>query len=31
VLEHRGQGRDHPVLAGVPETSYLKFLVLQMV
>lgn len=31
ALEHRGQGRDHPVLAGVPETSYLKFLVLQMV
>ena len=24
VLERRGAGRDHPVLAGVPETGYLK-------
>ncbi len=31
LLERRGQAHDHPVLAGVPETSYLKFLVFQMV
>jgi 23S rRNA (cytosine1962-C5)-methyltransferase len=24
ILEARGQARDHPVLLGVPETSYLK-------
>ena len=29
VLERRGAGRDHPVLLGVPETGYLKCLVLQ--
>jgi 23S rRNA (cytosine1962-C5)-methyltransferase len=27
VLEKRGQSRDHPVLLGVPETSYLKCIV----
>jgi 23S rRNA (cytosine1962-C5)-methyltransferase len=26
LLERRGAGRDHPVLLGVPETSYLKCL-----
>lgn len=31
LLEHRGQGHDHPVLAGVAETAYLKFLAFQMV
>lgn len=31
VLERRGAGRDHPVLLGVPETGYLKCLVLQVV
>lgn len=31
LLERRGQGRDHPVLAGVPETGYLKYLAFQMV
>lgn len=31
LIEHRGQGRDHPVMAGVPETSYLKLLVFQMI
>jgi 23S rRNA (cytosine1962-C5)-methyltransferase len=29
VLERRGAGRDHPVLLGVPETRYLKLLVLR--
>ncbi len=29
VLERRGAGRDHPVLLGVPETRYLKCLVLR--
>lgn len=29
VLERRAQGRDHPVLLGVPETHYLKCLVLR--
>jgi len=27
ILERRGAGRDHPELAGVPETRYLKVLV----
>ncbi len=31
VLERRGAGRDHPVLLGVPETRYLKVLVLRVV
>jgi len=30
VLERRGAGRDHPVLLGVPETRYLKVLVLRV-
>ena len=29
VVEKRMQGRDHPVLLGVPETYYLKCLVLR--
>jgi 23S rRNA (cytosine1962-C5)-methyltransferase len=29
LLERRGAGRDHPVLLGVPETRYLKLLVLR--
>ena len=24
ILEMRGQGRDHPILASMPETEYLK-------
>jgi len=31
ILERRGAGRDHPALAGVPETEYLKCLVLQVI
>jgi 23S rRNA (cytosine1962-C5)-methyltransferase len=31
LLERRGAGRDHPVLLGVPETRYLKCLVLRVV
>jgi 23S rRNA (cytosine1962-C5)-methyltransferase len=31
VLERRGAGRDHPVLLGVPETRYLKCLVLRVI
>lgn len=31
LLERRGAGRDHPVLFGVPETRYLKCLVLRVV
>ena len=30
LLERRGAGRDHPVLLGVPETRYLKCLVLRV-
>lgn len=30
VLERRGQGWDHPVLLGVPETHYLKFALLEV-
>jgi 23S rRNA (cytosine1962-C5)-methyltransferase len=30
LLERRGAGRDHPVLLGVPETQYLKALVLRV-
>jgi 23S rRNA (cytosine1962-C5)-methyltransferase len=29
IVEKRGQARDHPVLLGVPETRYLKCLVLR--
>jgi 23S rRNA (cytosine1962-C5)-methyltransferase len=29
VVETRTQGRDHPVLLGVPETCYLKCLILR--
>jgi 23S rRNA (cytosine1962-C5)-methyltransferase len=31
VVERRTQGRDHPVLLGVPETLYLKCVVLRVV
>ncbi len=31
VVEKRTQGRDHPVLVGVPETSYLKCFILRKV
>lgn len=31
VLEKRMQGRDHPVLLGVPETYYLKCLILRKI
>ncbi len=31
LLERRGAGRDHPVLMGVPETRYLKVLILRVV
>ena len=30
VLEKRGQAKDHPVLLGVPETEYLKCVILQV-
>jgi 23S rRNA (cytosine1962-C5)-methyltransferase len=30
VIEKRGQGWDHPVLLGVPETYYLKFALLEV-
>jgi 23S rRNA (cytosine1962-C5)-methyltransferase len=30
VIEKRGQAKDHPVLLGVPETAYLKCVVLQV-
>lgn len=30
VLENRGQAKDHPVLLGVPETAYLKCVILQV-
>jgi 23S rRNA (cytosine1962-C5)-methyltransferase len=29
LIEKRGQARDHPVVLGVPETAYLKCLILQ--
>jgi 23S rRNA (cytosine1962-C5)-methyltransferase len=29
LLEQRGQGPDHPVLAGMPETRYLKCFIVQ--
>ncbi|MDQ6708280.1 MAG: class I SAM-dependent rRNA methyltransferase, partial [Acidobacteriota bacterium] len=31
VLERRTQGRDHPILLTVPETHYLKCLILQVI
>ena len=31
VVEKRMQGRDHPVLLGVPETYYLKCLILRKI
>ena len=31
VLERRTQGRDHPILLTVPETLYLKCLILEVV
>ena len=30
ILESRGQAKDHPVLLGVPETGYLKCLILSV-
>ena len=30
VVERRGAARDHPTLLGVPETRYLKCLVLRV-
>lgn len=30
IVELRGHAKDHPVLAGVPETSYLKCLIFQV-
>lgn len=30
LLEQRGQGPDHPVLAGMPETRYLKCFIVQV-
>ena len=30
VIERRGQSRDHPVLLSVPETAYLKCVILQV-
>jgi 23S rRNA (cytosine1962-C5)-methyltransferase len=29
VIERRGAARDHPALLGVPETRYLKCLILR--
>jgi 23S rRNA (cytosine1962-C5)-methyltransferase len=31
IVEKRMQGRDHPVLMGVPETYYLKCFILRRV
>jgi len=30
LLEQRGQARDHPILAAMPETRYLKYFLLQV-
>lgn len=30
LIEKRGQARDHPVLVGVPETAYLKCVIVQV-
>jgi len=30
LLEQRGQARDHPILAAMPETRYLKYFLLQI-
>jgi 23S rRNA (cytosine1962-C5)-methyltransferase len=29
IVERRTQARDHPILLGVPETQYLKCLILR--
>jgi 23S rRNA (cytosine1962-C5)-methyltransferase len=31
IVEKRMQGRDHPVLVGVPETHYLKCFILRRI
>ena len=31
IIERRGQSRDHPVLMGVPETQYLKCIILRAI
>ena len=31
IIERRGQARDHPVLLGVPETFYLKCLIVEVI
>jgi 23S rRNA (cytosine1962-C5)-methyltransferase len=28
LLEHRAQSKDHPIIIGIPETHYLKCLIL---
>jgi 23S rRNA (cytosine1962-C5)-methyltransferase len=28
VMENRGQAKDHPAVLGIPETAYLKCLIL---
>jgi len=30
ILEKRGQGKDHPMLAAAPETQYLKCFITQV-
>ena len=30
LVEKRGQSKDHPILLGVPETAYLKCLILYL-
>jgi 23S rRNA (cytosine1962-C5)-methyltransferase len=30
ILENRGQAKDHPNVLGIPETSYLKCLILHV-
>ena len=31
ILEKRGAGPDHPILSGVPETAYLKCVIVQAI
>ena len=31
ILEMRGQSQDHPVLLNVPETAYLKCIILEVI
>jgi 23S rRNA (cytosine1962-C5)-methyltransferase len=31
IIEKRGQATDHPVLLGVPETHYLKCVIVRVV